>query len=89
MITYENFITLGLVAAVPASAGDHDLHLDDHVDNHRDGDEEDDSGDDDVSFEGYDSIVYQSDFRANPMKLAGALTTVTCFTCRNITICHK
>ena len=39
LITYENFITLGLVAAVPASAGDHDHHLDEHHDNddrHRD-----------------------------------------------------
>ena len=43
--------------------------------------DKDNDGGDDVSFvEGYDSIVYQSDFRANPMKLAGALTTVTCVT---------
>ena len=43
--------------------------------------DEDNHGGDDVSFVvGYDSIVYQSDFRANPMKLAGALTTVTCVT---------
>ena len=47
--------------------------------------DEDNHGGDDASFvAGYDSIVYQSDFRANPMKLAGALTTVT-----SVTSYHK
>ena len=50
LITYENFITLGLVAAVPASAGDHDDQRDNEKelsDDHLDGkaEEKDHRGD--------------------------------------------
>ena len=43
LITYENFITLGLVAAVPASAGDDHNDYDHHNDDDHHNDEENNS----------------------------------------------